>query len=521
MDRQRSLHRIAHSTSVLAATTAVSRLLGFVRDLVIAKFFGTTSAAQAFVVAFRIPNMMRDLVAEGAVTSAFVPVLSGYRAKAQLKEFWHLSEALFARLLVILCAIGIIGWVFATALVYGLAPGFASDPEKFALTVRLTRILFPLILLVGLWAYFMGLLNSLQHFTMPSLGPAIMNVAMIVACIGWVHRVSPGILALAIGVMVGGLLQVLIQLPTAIRLGWRWHWRWRHTGSSRIVKLLAPRMLGSAVHQGNVFIHTALASLGTVVGEGSVVALYFANRLMQLPLALFGTASAQASLPALAEQAAENDLAAFRSTLLSVLRMVGFVILPSAMGLIVLAEPMVHSLFERGAFDHQATILTTQALAGYSLGLLSYSISKVLSGAFYALQDTWTPVRLAVQAVAVNVGLSVALMYPLHVGGLALASALSNTVNAYQLLRGMERRLNKPLLSPLLGSWVRMLAASLLMGVGCWALWTYGSLNHRPIVGIPVVILCSLAFYLVCCRMMGIPELATSLRWLRRFRQRD
>lgn len=508
--------RIARSTSVLTLATGLSRVLGFVRDLLIARLFGTLAASQAFVVAFRLPNLLRDLVAEGAVTSAFVPVLSWHAAKEGREEFWRLSQALGCRVLVLVTAIGLLGSLFAPSIVRITAPGFAADPEKFALTVRLTRILFPFITLVGLWAYFMGVLNSLRHFAVPALGPAILNVAMIAGCLLIAARPSAGIIVLAASVMIGGVVQLLLQLPVAMRLGFRWRWRWAHPGSREILRLLGPRIVGSAVYQGSVVIHTALASLAAVVGDGAVAALYFANRLVQLPLALFGTAAAQASLPSLAEQAATGDLAAFRATLLSVLRMVGFIILPSAVGLIVLAFPIVGGLFERGAFDHRSTVMTVQALSGYSLGLLAYALSKVLTGAFYALKDTRTPVRLAMEALSFEVLVSLALMWPLKVAGLALAAALGNSLNAYRLLRQLEQRLDTPLLRLVRGAWRRILAASLVMGAACRLLWSLGGFAARPVLGLAVVIPLGVACYLLACRVMGVAELSTALRWLRR-----
>jgi putative peptidoglycan lipid II flippase len=512
------LGRIAHSTLVMAMGTALSRILGFVRDILIARLFGTTATAQAFVVAFRLPNLLRDLVAEGAVTSAFVPVLSWYKAKESSEEFWRLSHALLSQLLVLLCALGLAGMLAAGPIVSVIAPGFASDPEKFALTVRLARILFPFITLVGLWAYFMGLLNTLGHFAMPALGSAILNLAMIASCLWFVPRTNPGVgvVALAVGVMIGGLIQLAVQLPVAIRLGFRWRWRWTHPGSSQILRLLGPRMAGSAVYQANVFIDTILASMGAIVGDGAVAAIYYANRLVQLPLALFGTASAQASLPSLAEQAAHNDMAGFRTSLLSVIRMVSFLILPASVGLMVLAFPIVEGLFERGAFDHRATIMTAQALTCYALGLLAYSVSKVVTGAFYALHDTWTSVRLAMEAVAITVLLSLALMWPLRVSGLALAAAISNSVNAYRLVRRMEGRLGAPLLAPLAVSLRQMTIASLVMGAGCWIIWHLARFDTHPLLGLPVVVIAGLFLYVSACRLLRVQELTSALRWFSR-----
>ncbi len=506
--------RIAQSTSVLAVATAISRILGLVRDRLMAGLFGTMLESQAFVVAFRIPNLLRDLVAEGAVTSAFVPVMSWYRARGQTDEFWALSRALLSRLVVLLCAVGLIGALAAPQVVALVAPGFVHHPEKFALTVRLTRILFPFITLVGLWAYFMGLLNSLQHFAVPALGPAILNVAMIAACVWFVPVIHPGVLALTISVIIGGVVQLAVQVPVAMRLGFRWHWRWHHEGSSRILRLMGPRLVGSAVYQVNVLVDTALSSLQSIVGDGAPVALYFANRMVQLPLALFGTASAQASLPSLSEQAARQDLAGFRSTMVSVIRMVGFIMLPSSAGLIVLAVPLVQTLFEYGAFDHRSTLMTAQAIIYYALGLTAYAVSKILTGAFYALHDTWTPVRSAMLAVAINIALSVALMWPLKLGGLALAAAISNSLNAGQLLWRMQRRLGVELFRPLAAPLGGMAAASLVMGVVCWLFWRAVASRLSPWLGLPATILLSLICYVAACALLRVQELSTALRWL-------
>lgn len=506
---------IARSTGILAVSTGLSRVLGFIRDILLAGLFGTGVQAQAFVIAFRLPNLMRDFVGEGAMSSGVVPVLSAYRAKGEPEEFWRLSQSLLTRMFVILCAIGLIGTLAAPQIVRVIAPGFVEDPDKFQLTVQLTRVLFPFIILVGLWAYFMGLLNSLRHFAMPALGPAVLNLAMIIACLWCVPLTTPGILAVAIAVMIGGVIQLAIQLPVAARLGFRWRWRWRHPGVGEVLRLIGPRMVGSGAYQVNVLVHTALASLSGIVGTGAVVALYFANRLVQLPLALFGTASAQASLPSLSEQAAQHDLAGMRDTLLSMIRMIGFIMLPSMIGLMVLAFPIVGGLFERGAFDHGATLMTAQAVIYYAFGLLAYAVSRVLTGAFYALRDTRTPVKLAIEAVVVNVLFSLALMWPMQVGGLALASAIANILNAARLTRALERRLGAALLAPALGPLSRQAGAALLMGPGCWAVSRLVG-ESPPWVGLPLMVLAGIACYIGSCVLFRVPELSTALRWLRR-----
>jgi len=415
---------------------------------------------------------------------------------------------------VALGVLGGLGALMAPWLVRVIAPGFIGDPDKLALTVRLTRLLFPFITLVGLWAYWMGLLNSLRHFAVPALGPAALNLAMIVGCVWLSPRVTPAVLGLAWGVMLGGIAQLVMQVPVALSLGFRWRWVWHHPGSGEVMRLLTPRLIGSAVHQASVFFNTIMASLAVVAGEGAVAALYFANRLVQLPLALFGIASAQASLPTLSEQAAIRDLAAFRSTLLSVLRMVAFVTIPAAIGLVVLAPPIVQVCLERGAFDRHSTAMTAQALSLFAVGLLAYAASKVLTGAFYALQDTRTPVRLAVEALLVNMALAVCLIGPLRVGGLALATALSSSLNAWRLLRKLEQRLAVPLGSSLVVSLVRMSLAALVMGIGCALAWTGVGKTLLPLVGLPLVIVGGIIVYGVSCYLFRVAELTTAFRWL-------
>ncbi|MBI3010859.1 MAG: murein biosynthesis integral membrane protein MurJ [Candidatus Omnitrophica bacterium] len=511
-----SIRSIGRSTGILALATAVSRVLGFVRDVFIAALFGATAQAQAFVVAFRLPNLLRDLVAEGAVTSAFVPVLSWYRSQEKPEEFWRLNEALLTRLFLLVCVLGAAGALAAPQIVRAIAPGFAEDPDKFALTVLLTRILFPFITLVGLWAYFMGLLNSLHRFAVPALGPAVLNLAMIAACVWWVPKTSPGIVALAVSILIGGLVQLLISLPLAIRLGFRWRWRWHHPGSTEVTRLLGPRLIGASVYQASVLVHTALASMASLAGEGAVAALYYANRLVQLPLALFGTASAQASLPSLASFAAQEDLKSFCETLIPVIRMVGFVILPSSIGLMVLAEPIVVGLFQRGAFDQAASTMTAQVLVWYAVGLMAYSLSKVVTGAFYALRNTWTATRLAIEAMVINVILSIILMIPFKVTGLAMAAAISNSFNSYRLLRALECRLNMPLWACVLGPLTRMSLAALFMGASCSLAWNAALRDLPAWLGLCLAILGGVVTYVFWCWIFRVQELVTLKRWLGR-----
>lgn len=508
--------RIARSTTAIALATAASRILGFARDILIARLFGTGLQSQAFVVAFRLPNLLRDLVAEGAATSAIVPVLSAARSTQQSEQYWRLAQALAVQMTAAALVLSVTGVWLAPWLVHAIAPGFASEPEKFALTVTLTRWLFPFITLVGLWAFFCGLLNSLGQFALPALGPAVLNVAMIAGCVWLVPASQPPILGLVWGVIIGGVLQLAIQVPAARRAGFRWRWVWRHPASHEVMQLLGPRVLGAAVHQLTVFMNTILASMSVLAGEGAVAALYFANRLVQLPLALFGVASAQASLPSLAEQAARGETAQFRATITAVLRMMAFVTIPSAVGLCVLAEPIVRVCLEAGAFDHRSTMMTARTLAAFSLGLIGFSVSKVLSGAFYALRDTRTPVRLAFEAFIVNALGALALIRPLQVGGLALAASVASILNAWRLLGCLERRLQVRLGPELAGPFLRMAAAASLMAAACWGGWRWLERLMPAVAALPIVVVGGILIYGLACAALRVRELATALQWIRR-----
>jgi putative peptidoglycan lipid II flippase len=361
----------------------------------------------------------------------------------------------------------------------------------------------------------MGLLNSMRHFLMPSFGPALLNLAMIIACVWFVPRTHPGVIALAFGILIGGLLQIAIQIPVAMKMGFRFRFSWRSESSQKIMRLLGPRMVGSSVYQLNVFIDTVLASLSHIVGEGAVAALYFANRLVQLPLAMFGTASAQASLPALSEHASAGDIKSFHSILLSVLRMVAFVVLPSAFGLVALSYPIVKTLFERGAFDQNATFMTSQALVFYAAGLLGFSFNKVLTGAFYALHDTWTPVKLTMRAVAISLALSVLLMFPMRLSGIALAASIANTLNAYHLLRHIQRKLGRHMIKHLFFPIFKMVCASIIMALYCFGGWMLIGPALGQLVALPILIISGLFCYATCCFFFKVSELSSAFRWIR------
>ncbi len=463
-----SKESLIKSTGIISLATALSRILGFARDIVIANFFGTSAACQAFVVAFRIPNTLRDLVGEGAANAAIVPVLCEYKATKTKEELLHLFRVVFNIFSAVLIIVSVMGVVLSPLIVRAMAPGFIREPATLDLAVRLNQILFPYVFLIGLTALTMGALNSLGHFSTPALGTCLLNVSLIAAVIFLGQKM--GIFSLAVGVLVGGVLQLVLNLPVLYRKGFSINFRdgFRHVASRKIGLLLVPRVLGNGVYQINIFVDTILASLAWIVGAGGVAALYYANRLIQFPLGIFSIALAQAALPKMSREAALGDLEKLRDTLSFSLRTVFLIILPSSVGLAVLGKSIIRILFERGQFDAYSTSITQQALYFYSFGLLAYSGIKILVTCFYSLHDTMTPVKTAGIAVALNVILNLILMWPLKLGGLALATSLSATVNFFMLYSILRRRIGGFDEKRLLDTFLRALLASAFMGAACF-----------------------------------------------------
>ena len=500
-----SKKHIIKSAGIIGFATVVSRILGFVRDIIIAKFFGTARYAEAFVVAFRIPNMLRDLVGEGATNAAFVPVLSEYLVKKK-EEFWELANIILNLLLITLSVITILGIIASPIIVKLIAPGFLNDPEKFSTTVKLTRIMFPYILLIGLSAYAMGVLNSLKHFSAPAFAPCLLNVAIIICAMVW----GESVMGLAIGVLIGGVLQLSIQVPVLYKKGLDFYFtkRLRHPAAKKIGILLVPRILGSCVYQLNLFINTVLASLSNIVGLGGVAALYYANRIFQFPLAIFGIAIAQAALPTMSREALETESAKLKQTLSFSLRAINFIIVPASVGLIVLAVPITRTLFERGRFDHYSTLITANALVFYSIGLFSYAGIKILVTCFYSLKDTLTPVKIASISLGLNVLLNIMLMFPLRIGGLALATSISGIANFFLLFMILRKKIGCLDGYRILASFIRVTIASLAMAVVTYICAFKIGMN------LFIVILIALASYVISSLIFDVKEAKEFLSWM-------
>lgn len=502
---------ITKSASTIGTATFSSRILGFIRDIIIAKFFGTSMFAQAFVVAFRIPNLMRDLIGEGATNAAFVPVFTEWLNKFGKREFWNLTRVILNILVIVLGIITILGIVFSPAIVKAIAPGFIKDTAKLQLTIRLTRMMFPYLLLIGLAAYSMGVLNTLHHFATPAIGPALLNLSVIVCAFIFTKNVF----GLAIGVLIGGLLQVLIQMPVLASYGMRIKgpWRMRHEGAKKIGKLLIPRAFGGGVYQLNVFISTILASLSFIVGEGAVAGLYYASRILQFPLAIFGIAFAQAALPSMSAHAAEKNHDLLKGTVLFSLRSVFFVLIPSTLGLIVLAKPIVHILFERGEFTAYSTQITSYALIFYAIGLSAYGGIKILVNAFYSMQDTITPVKVASFSLILNIILNLILMWPLKIGGLAFATSISAIVNFILLYLFLKKKIGSLGLRKIILPLLKMALASLLMAYTCFvfaqkmqARLFFGTTPEK-VLALIICIAIGVFVYIAAGYLLGLKEL--------------
>jgi len=515
---------IARAAGVVSGATLLSRVLGFVRDLIIARTFGAGTTTDAFFAAFRLPNMLRELLGEGALSAAFIPVFTESLTKRGREAAWRLVWTVFTLLASLLVLLSLAGIVLAPALVRLIAPGFQALPSKLNLAILLARVMFPYILFVGLAALLMAILNAVGHFAAPALSPTMLNIAMIGCALYLAPHLDPPILSLAIGVLLGGAGQLLIQMPVAWRRGMSAH-RGLHLSDPsirRIARLMAPGVAGLAVTQMNVFIGTLLASF---LGEGSISILYYAFRLIQFPIGIFGVAIATAAFPAMARQAANHSFEEVGSTAAYAFRLVLFVTLPSMVALLVFRVPIVQLLFERGAFDRTVTLATADVLFFYALGLGAYVSTRVLVPAFYSIQDTGTPVKIGAVAVLVNVLSSLLLMRPLGAGGLALATALSSFVNLGLLLTTLRRRLGalggESLWPPLL----RMGVAATAMGLfGLVLLHSYDPLTAEPVLYRAMVVTlqltASLAVFLGAAALLGSEELKSLLRRAAHLRRR-
>jgi putative peptidoglycan lipid II flippase len=425
--------------------TLLSRLLGFARDIVFAQAFGAGIVRDAFFVAFKIPNFLRRMFAEGAFSQAFVPVLAEVRrqgGEAEVRDFINRTTGGLGLVLVVLTAIGVVA---APILIYVFAPGFTAEPDKYALSVAMLRLTFPYLLFISLTALAGGILNTYGRFGAPAFTPVILNIVLIGAAIGLApHLPDPG-LALAWGVLIAGFVQLAFQVPFLLRLRLlpRPRLVGRHPAVRRIMRLMLPALFGSSVSQINLLIDTIIASF---LATGSVSWLYYSDRLMEFPLGVFAIALATVILPGLSAHHAARAGAAFSATLDWALKLALVVVLPAAVGLFMLSGPLIATLFRHGEFDAHDTVMAHWSLMAYAFGLAGFTLVKILAPGFYARQDVRTPVRIGVISVAANIAFNAAITAPLALlhfraphAGLALATSLAAFVNAGLLYRALRR----------------------------------------------------------------------------------
>ncbi len=429
------------STAVISAMTFISRIFGYIRDAVIFIFLGATGSTDAFFVAFRIPNFLRRLFAEGAFSQAFVPVLSEYKEKHSQQELKSLVNHVSGVLSLILLLITILGVLTAPLLIYIFAPGFADEPQRFDLAGQMLRITFPYILFISLTALSAGILNTFNQFAVPAFTPTFLNLSLIAVTLWLAPRFDQPVIALAWGVFIAGVAQLLFQIPFLYRLGLlpKFSLHGASDGVKKIGRLMLPAIFGSSVVQINIIINTMIASF---LIAGSISWLYISDRFVELPLAIFGVATATVILPRLSRQYVNQSAEDFNQTLEWALKLSIFIALPSAVGLILLAKPILTSLIQYREFTSHDTNMASLSLMTYALGLPAFILIKVLAPGFYSRQDTKTPVKIGIIAMFCNIVLNLAFLWvwikynlPGPHAALALATSISAYINALLLFR--------------------------------------------------------------------------------------
>jgi putative peptidoglycan lipid II flippase len=464
--------KIARSASRVSAATIVSRILGLGRDAIFAALFGTSYVGDAYNVAFLIPNFLRRVFGEGALAAGYIPVYKHYLHNESRERALQLAVRIFSVLVVILAVVVLGGIVFSEIIVKVWAFGWRDQPETFALTVRLTKILFPYILFVGVSSLAMVTLNSVGYFFVPALSPAVLNAFLIGVGVGLIRYFtgSPesAVLWFSVGTLAGVVLQIAVQMPLLSRTGHKpaFDLNLKDEGVRWVGRLLLPSIIALAATQVNVVVDTLLA---TTLPEGSVTALRLGNRLSLQPLGIFVAAIATVTLPALAEHTAKEDRDLFMHDLSFALKLTLTFMIPSTIAVIVMATPVVRLFFERGEFTAaRSTPMTSTTFLCYSLGLVSYGGTKVITQAFYSLKDTKTPVKIGIVVVVANVILNLILVRILGLAGLALATAFSATIGFVLLGLTLRRRVGDVGIKSLVSMSAKVLVAALVMGVGMY-----------------------------------------------------
>ena len=463
--------RLARSAGLIGLATSTSRVLGLMRDQVMAGYFGTGAAADAFVVGTRIPTLLRDLFAEGAMSAAFVPTITRYLKTEGKAAAWRLGSLVVNGLLVVTGLIVLLGIVFAEPLARNYASGYTDTPEKIALTTLIARVNMPFLLLIAVAAAFMGMLNAVRRFFIPATSPAMYNIVFILCTIAFVPifrrlGIEP-VMALSAGMLLGGVAQVVTQWPAIRREGYRHQWilDFRDPGLREMLILMGPATMGVAAAQINLFVSTALAT----GQDGAAAALQYAFRLIYVPIGIVGVSVATAAIPDLAGHAASGAVREMRATVSWGLRLMLMLSVPAVVGMMVLSTPIIELLFQFGQFDANSTMLVSNALFFYAPGILGYSAVKLASPGFYSLQDARTPATISAISILVNLILNIWLnSTSLRFVGLALGTAIAANVNAGLLLYLLSRRLGGLEGGRVTRAFLKILVASAVMGVAAF-----------------------------------------------------
>jgi putative peptidoglycan lipid II flippase len=467
--------QILKSASIITLVTIASRIFGYLRDQRITLLLGTTLAADSFVLAYRIPNLLRRLVGEGSMTASFIPVFTTYLKDKPKEEVWDFANRLFWTLAIVVAALTILGMLFSPSVV-NLFTFFEPNPARWEHAVELNRIIFPYVFFIALAALAMAILNCFQIFGLPASTPILLNISIIVFSMGvvWTKFKDPAV-AISVGVLVGGALQFLVQVPALVRQGMRFKFglSFKHPGIRAVSRLMVPGFFGIGIYQVNLFVDSIFAT-SPKMPEGSVIALYVADRVMELVLGGYAIAVATAILPMMSMQAASHDFDNLKKTFAFALRIVSYITIPAMVGLIVLREPIIRVLFEHGRFVAESTKLTARALLYYSMGLPAFAAIKLIVPAFYSTQDTRTPVRVAVYALGLNVLLNTIFMksffQTFYNGGPALATSLAAYFNFLMLFVIFRQRFGRLGTFHILVSMFKIAVCSGVMGVLCYAM---------------------------------------------------
>lgn len=442
MEQKKEKQRLLKATFAVTVPTVLSRILGYIRDMIQAFYMGTGRGMDAFTIAYVIPNLLRRLTGEGTMTAAFVPVFTQIKKEKSREELWKFANTFFFDLTVLMAFLTVLGIVFSPLLVKIISIGYGRVPGKWELTILLTRIMFPYIFLISLAALAMAVLNSFHKFAVPASTPVLFNLAIISLAVIFARKMEEPAYIFAVGVVVGGALQLALQLPFLWQKGMRFTFglSLSHPAVRKVAALMVPGIFGLGITQVNLAISRMIASL---LEEGSVSSLYYATRVRELSLGIFSIALSIALLPTLSELAASQDIEGMKKTLIFSLKLIFLITLPAMVGLLILNRPIIQVLFQRGLFGVESTTMSASCLLFFSIGLPFVSAVKILAPAFYSLKDTKTPVIIAFFVMIVYLSLSFILMKPLRVGGIALALSFAEVFNFFLLFFFLEKKIKR------------------------------------------------------------------------------